>query len=30
VSAADGATPQLTLRGFNLPQRIVPVGGAGQ
>ena len=30
VSAADGATPQLTLRGFNLPQRIVPVGVAGQ
>jgi hypothetical protein len=29
VSAADGATPQLTLRGFNLPQRIVPVGAAG-
>jgi hypothetical protein len=30
VSAADGATPQLTLRGFNLPQRIVPVGAAGR
>ena len=30
VSAADGATPQLTLRGFNLPQRIVPIGAAGQ
>jgi hypothetical protein len=30
LSAADGATPQLTLRGFNLPQRIVPVGAAGQ
>jgi hypothetical protein len=30
VNAADGAAPQLTLRGFNLPQRIVPVGGAGQ
>ena len=30
LSAADGATPQLTLRGFNLPQRMVPVGAAGQ
>jgi Exo-beta-D-glucosaminidase Ig-fold domain len=29
ASAADGATPQLTLRGFNLPQRAVPVGDAG-
>jgi hypothetical protein len=30
VTAADGATPQLTLRGFNLPQRTVPVEVAGQ
>jgi hypothetical protein len=30
VSAADGATPQLALRGFNVPQRTVPVGAAGQ
>ena len=29
ASAAGGATPELTLRGFNLPQRTVPVGDAG-
>lgn len=28
ASAADDATPELTLRGFNLPQRNVPVGAA--
>jgi hypothetical protein len=25
VSAAEGTTPAFTLRGFNLPQRSVPV-----
>jgi hypothetical protein len=30
LSAAGGATPQLALRGFNLPQRTVPVGAAAQ
>jgi hypothetical protein len=28
VGVAEGATPAFTLRGFNLPQKSVPVAGA--
>jgi hypothetical protein len=30
ASAANDAVPQLTLRGFNLPQRPVPIGAAAR